>query len=229
MSEDDSSRGKRYAVACRTSWFWDVWDEGSVPGEWLRVREPDELARVEEFGPRYVFFPHWSEIVPASFVTQYECIGFHSAPLPYGRGGSPVQNMIVRGHEETELVAFRMTDELDTGEVYLRREMSLLGGGDEIYLRIGRLAAAMIEEIIREEPDPTPQEGDAVEFERRQPEQSRLPEDLTIREVFDRIRMLDAEGYPSAFIDHGDFRLRFSRPALRRGAVEADVRIERRD
>lgn len=227
----DGSAGRRYAMACRTPWLWDFWDDVELPGEWLQIRGPEELspAALESFDPRYVFFPHWSHHVPASIYEEWECVCFHCTPLPYGRGGSPVQNMIVRGHEETELVALRMVEEFDAGPVYLRRPMSLLGGGDEIFMRLSRLALDMTREIIEEEPEPRPQSGEPVTFKRRQPEESELPEGDSLRELFDFIRMLDAEGYPKAFLEHGDFRIEFSRPALRRGEIEADVSITRRD
>lgn len=223
----DESTGRRYAMACRTPWLWDFWDDVDLPGEWLEIRGPDELSRaeLESFDPRYVFFPHWSHHVPASIYEQWECVCFHCTPLPYGRGGSPVQNMIVRGHEETELVALRMVEEFDAGPVYLRRPMSLLGGGDELYIRIARLALDMTRKIIANEPQPQPQSGEPETFPRRQPDESELPKTETLKDVFDFIRMLDAEGYPKAFLEHGDFRIEFSRPALRRGEVEADVSI----
>jgi len=33
--------------------------------------------------------------------------------VPYGRGGSPLQNLIVRGHTETKLTALRCVRDLD--------------------------------------------------------------------------------------------------------------------
>lgn len=220
-----------YAVACRTDWFWDEWDKTSYSGSWLQIRSPEELTekKLVEFAPRFVFFPHWSHRVPDSIVKEFECVCFHAAPVPYGRGGSPVQNMIVRGHEKTELVALRMTSQLDAGPVYLRRNMSLLGGGDEIFIRLAKLTVEMIEEMIEREPEPTEQSGEPVVFKRRQPEDSRLPQEGSLRDLFDLIRMLDAEGYPAAFVEYGDYRIEFCRPALRRCAVEADVRIFAKD
>lgn len=221
----------RYAMACRTPWLWDLWAEANLPGRWLEIRGPEELtaSALEAFDPRYVFLPHWSRRVPAEIHDRWECVGFHATPLPYGRGGSPVQNMIVRGHRETELVAFRMVEELDAGPVYLRRPMSLLGGGDEIFLRLSRLALDMAREIVENEPEPTPQTGEAVVFDRRRPEESRLPDEGGLERLFDFIRMLDAEGYPPAFLEHGPFRLELSSPVLRRGTLEADVTIRLRD
>jgi methionyl-tRNA formyltransferase len=41
----------------------------------------------------------------------------------------------------------------------------------------------------------------------------------------DFIRMLDAEGYPRAFLDHQGFRFEFSSARRKNGVLLADVRI----
>jgi methionyl-tRNA formyltransferase len=141
-----------------------------------------------------------------------------------------VQNLIARGHRDTQLTALKMSKAIDEGPVYFKQPMSLEGGGDEIYLRIARLAYQMMRRIIEERPEPLPQEGEATVFARRVPEQSALPAgaDSDLLGLFDHIRMLDAHGYPRAFVDVGSWRLELSRPALREGEVQADVRIFRK-
>ena len=67
-------------------------------------------------------------------------------------------------------------------------------------------------------------EADMTTFKRRTPEQSRVPEG-PIERLFDHIRMLDAEGYPPAFLEYDCFRFEFSRAALRTGRIMADVMI----
>ena len=149
--------------------------------------------------------------------------------MPFGRGGSPVQNLIARGVRETVISALRMTDEIDAGPVYRKRSLSLEGGGEEIFVRAARIMADMMVEIVETEPSPQPQEGEATVFRRRRPAQSRLPDDLSLPALFDHIRMLDAEGYPHAFLEVGPWRLELRRPALRTGEILADVRITRRE
>jgi methionyl-tRNA formyltransferase len=222
---------EKYVVACATPWFGRI-DKGAayeaLAVSYIGRREELTLAALDAIGPRYVFFPHWSWIVPEEILAAYECVCFHSTPLPYGRGGSPVQNMIARGHEETDVTALRMTRELDAGPVYCREKISLLGGGDEIFLRIAAAAARMIVRIAAEKPEPVPQAGEATVFKRRTPAQSALPQEGELKGVYDHIRMLDAEGYPPAFIEYGDFILELRRPALRGGGVEADVVIRKK-
>jgi methionyl-tRNA formyltransferase len=178
--------------------------------------------------PRYIFFLHWSTRVPEVLLKSYECVCFHMADVPFGRGGSPLQNLIQLGIRETKLTALRMVEELDAGPTYLKRPMSLEGGAEEIYLRAGRISSEIIAEIIRDEPLPKPQLGEAVVFKRRKPAESKIPENIKdFVGLHDFIRMLDAAGYPHAFIEYGGFRFEFTRAALYGDRVDADVTITR--
>lgn len=195
--------------------------------ECVNVSRPDELVPegMAALKPRYIFFPHWSWIIPESIWGKYECVIFHMTDVPYGRGGSPLQNLIARGHTETRLSALRCTGELDAGPVYLKRPLSLFGSAEEIYLRANALMAEMITEIATRRPEPTPQAGEVVPFRRRTPAESDMSSVAGLQGVFDHIRMLDAEGYPLAFLEIGNLRLEFSRASLRSNCVLADVRI----
>ena len=222
-------QSKRYVVAGYRPWNRRVFDEvvRHYPGQWRYMGSPGELTTeaLEAFGPRYVFFLHWSWKVPEAVTDAFECVCFHPTDLPYGRGGSPMQHMILSGADETVVSAFRMVREMDAGPVYLKRPMSLHGGGEEVFIRFSRLAADMIREMADTEPEPAPQTGEAVCFARRRPQDSRLGGQATLRQVHDFIRMLDAEGYPPAFLECGGLRLTLRRSALRNGRVTADVDI----
>jgi methionyl-tRNA formyltransferase len=73
---------------------------------------------LNEIKPTYVFFPHWSYIIPEEMYTNFECVMFHMTDLPFGKGGSPLQNLIARGIYETHITAFRCEKGLDTGPIY---------------------------------------------------------------------------------------------------------------
>lgn len=66
-------------------------------------------------------------MVPEAVLIAAECVCFHMTDVPYGRGGSPLQNLIVRKHKKTKLTALKMTEEIDAGPVYCKRELSLDG------------------------------------------------------------------------------------------------------
>lgn len=71
--------------------------------------------------PEWVFFPHWSYIIPAEVYVNMNCVIFHMTDLPFGRGGSPLQNLIARGIYETKLSALKCTAQLDAGDIYIKQ------------------------------------------------------------------------------------------------------------
>ena len=231
MKRPNKSVRKNYLVLGCKPWNRRLFDEvlSHFPGNWQYIGSPDDLSiqSVDQLRPRYIFFQHWSWKVPDELVNRFECVCFHMTDVPYGRGGSPLQNLIARGIRETKLTALRMTGEFDAGPVYAKEPLSLEGGAEEIYLRAARLSANMIRNIIRHEPKPLPQRGTPVSFKRRKPEESEVGTPASLEEFYDFIRMLDAEGYPRAFLHQSGFRFEFSRPALYDGRIVADVKITR--
>ncbi len=218
-----------YLVAGCKPWCRRVFDERirHFPGNWRYVETADQLNadRLREWSPRYVFFLHWSWKVAAEVYNTYECVGFHASDLPYGRGGSPIQNLIQRGRRSTTLTALRMVEQLDAGPVYMKAPLCLEGSAEEIYLRLNELAAGMIRELIEQTPVPTPQQGHAEPFRRRTPAESEIGDCDSLTRLHDFLRMLDADGYPRAFLRHRGFRFEFSRAVRYDGRIVADVTI----
>jgi len=193
------------------------------------ISKPAQLttAAVAAIDPQWIFVPHWSHWIPKSIWGPWPTVIFHMTDLPYGRGGSPLQNLIQQGHNSTMLTALRCGDELDSGDIYLKQPLSLYGSAEEIFLRADRLIEEMIEQIVREMPVAKPQQGEPFLFRRRTPDQSNLatcPEgDLSA--WYDQIRMLDAEGYPHAFLEANGMRLEFRRVCHRSDGLHADVKL----
>jgi len=177
--------------------------------------------------PRYIFFPHWSYLVPEEIYNNYECVIFHMTDLPYGRGGSPLQNLIQRGHKKTKISALQCEREMDAGPIYCKRPLCLEGSASEIFLRAASVIEEMIVDIVENEPIPILQEGEPVLFSRRCPEESDLNSASlqNLNNFFDFIRMLDAEGYPKAFIDLHDHRIELSRVQMEQDKLVGTFKI----
>jgi methionyl-tRNA formyltransferase len=200
------------------------------PGKWYLITELQDFTveKVDSINPKYIFFPHWSHIVPKKILNLATCVCFHGTDLPYGRGGSPLQNLITRGHTETVISALIMSEELDSGPILLKKRLSLHGLAEEIYIRSGVIVAEMIKTIIEDDLQPNDQIGETTLFKRRKPSQSEIPVELpNFIGLFNHIRMLDAESYPRAFFERGNFRYEISRPSLKTDEIVADVRIAR--
>lgn len=195
------------------------------------ITSPADLtfSHLAELRPRYVFFPHWSYRIPADVFENFECIIFHMTDLPFGRGGSPLQNLIARGIFETQMTALRCVEDIDAGPIYFKRPLSLHGAAEEIYLRASDVIENMIVEIIKTNPKPLEQTGEPTYFKRRTPVEGNLLDVTSLDQAFDLIRMLDADGYPKAFINAGNLRLEFTRASHKTGSLIADVRITLRD
>ncbi|MBT4690879.1 MAG: methionyl-tRNA formyltransferase [Rhodospirillaceae bacterium] len=218
-----------YIIATIKPWNISVMEEKiqTLPGEWHLITEKDQLTveLINTINPRYVFFPHWSWIVPQGILETADCVCFHMTDVPFGRGGSPLQNLIARGHRETMISALQMTDVLDAGPVYMKTCLDLDGSAQEIFERAAVTISDMMGRIAAEEPSPVAQSGTVVEFARRRPEQSLLPETGSLRQLYDHIRMLDADTYPRGFIQHGDFRMEFSSSQLSGDTLNAQITI----
>ena len=218
-----------YIIACNRHWCESLTEilEAETGHKFHLIANKDGLTMevVEKINPEYIFFPHWSSIIPEGIYSKYECVIFHMTDLPYGRGGSPLQNLIVRGHQETMLSALKSEEELDAGPIYLKEKLSLHGSAEEIYIRASKQIETMIVKILSEKPEPIEQEGEILSFKRRNPEQGDWSEASSLEEIFDTIRMLDATGYPPAFIEVGPYKLEFSRASLKTDEVIADVKI----
>lgn len=218
-----------YIVAGTKPWNRKIFDEiiTSYPGKWHFINNSNDLEynKVARLNPRFIFFLHWSSKVTEEIFNSYECVCFHMTDVPYGRGGSPLQNLILHGHRRTKLTALQMVEDLDAGPVYLKEDLCLEGDAEEIYIRASYLSAKMIHYIITNEPTPEPQVGNPVIFKRRTPKESRISEIPSLQSLHDFIRMLDAAGYPNAFLEYGGFRYKFSRAVMYNGKIISDVEI----
>lgn len=199
------------------------------PGTWSLISNPKKLTPklIKKIKPSYIFFPHWSWIVPEEILNLAECVCFHETNLPYGRGGSPIQNLIARGHSKTVISAIRMEKGVDAGPVYLKRPVSLAGSAQEIFERNAKIVAGMIFDIIKRRIIPKPQKGKVVVFKRRTPDQGNIANlsDSSLNKVYDLIRMLDAKTYPKSFLEIASFRFEFTQAQKIKNKIIARVEI----
>ena len=192
----------------------------------FETRESLTLEALDKINPRYIFFPHWSWMIPPEIWGKYECVVIHETDLPYGRGGSPIQNLIARGHTESKITALQVDAGLDTGAVYMKKDFALSGTAAEIFERVSDMVfSEVIPEIIKQEPQPVAQTGEVTVFKRRKPEDGNIALADTLGGAFDLIRMLDAAEYPKAFFETEHLRFEFSQAKFEGGKLSAQIDI----
>ena len=222
----------RYLIATTKSWNIENYNrlkETYTNYEFMMITDKADLtvSLLESYKPRYIFFPHWSWIIPEEIYNNYECVVFHSTDLPYGRGGSPLQNLIVRGVYNTKVSAIKVCSGIDAGPIYMKEPIDISeGNADSILSRISDVVfEKMIPRFLAGDLIPVKQEGNVVKFNRRKPEQSEIPDGLTQRQIYDYIRMLDGEGYPAAFKVYDKGKMLFTQASLKNGVVTAQVQF----
>ena len=121
---------KKIIIACSKQWFLKSEDVK----RFLKKKNVILITNKNKFNertlskikPDIIFFPHWSYKVNKKIVNKFNCICFHTAPLPFGRGGSPIQNLIVN-FEKSPVCAIKMIDQIDAGPIYMKRNIKLNG------------------------------------------------------------------------------------------------------
>ena len=218
----------KYLVATIKSWNirnFSILKDKFPGSDFMMVNKKDDLtiSLLESYRPKYIFFPHWSWIIPEEIYRNYNCVVFHMTDLPFGRGGSPLQNLLVRGIYNTKVSAIKVCSGVDAGPVYFKEAVDISeGNADEIFSRISDIIfTKMIPRFLEEELLPVEQSGEVVSFKRRRPEESEIPDGLSQRQIYDYIRMLDGEGYPTAFKKYDRGRIYFTSAKLANGIVTA--------
>jgi methionyl-tRNA formyltransferase len=206
---------KTCVILSEKSWNKDIVNNLSKTQKninWILINNRKEfnLDYLESVKADIIFIPHWSYIIPKDIFEKYECIVFHMTDLPFGRGGSPLQNLISRGIYNTKISALKVEKGIDTGDIFLKENLALDGTATEIFERADLIIQKMIISILKNNIKPFPQNGKVTEFKRRKPQESNINELETLRKVYDYIRMLDADGYPKAYLENNFFKFEFN-------------------
>ncbi len=222
----------KIVIASSKDWFFKktkLMNHKELDIELIKSKNKLNMSNLKKLNPKYIFFPHWNWKVSSDILINFECIAFHTAPLPYGRGGSPLQNLIIRGFREAPLCALKMTDEIDGGPIYMKKNISLEGSLEQIFSRISIVSQEMIFEICHNKVEPKKQEGEIYFFKRLSHKDNELNFDLSFEKIYDQIRMLDADEYPKAFVNLGNFKIEFTNASYDNDELKANVRFIKKE
>lgn len=183
------------------------------------------LEYLESINPEWIFFFHWSEIVQKEIFERFKCVVIHTGNLPDDRGGSPIQNQILKGSISTMVNLIEMKSEVDSGGIYLSGPMTLQGNLNDIWSTIAKISSKLIIQCVENVLSPIPQFGIPNIYKRKKDNKLIFDNDKDISYIYDQIRMLDGDNYPSTYIEIGKYKLEFSRAKIENGVIISDVRI----
>ncbi|MBO8217656.1 formyltransferase family protein [Prochlorococcus marinus] len=214
-------------IICNSKRWFKLDKKISANFEVITISEKDDLNFdfISFYKPDYIFFVHWSWKVKKEIFKNFKCIVFHTAPLPYGRGGSPIQNLILSGFKESPVCAIKMEEELDSGAVYSSLNICLEGSLKEIFSRLNKVINKLIIKIIKNNIIPKAQEGKIHEFKRLSYKDNEIPNDINLEKFYDFIRMVDFEDYKKSYILYGDIKIEFSKAKYRNKSIICNCKI----
>ena len=184
----------------------------------------NDINKISEINPDVIIIFHWPNIIPKCVYTKFKCVTIHTGNLPDDRGGSPIQNQILRGKMFSKVNLIEVTDPLDSGGIYCSKEISLQGSLDDIWNAIAQATIILLKNFLNKKMKPVPQKGSPKSFKRKTNNKIILN---NIESIHDQIRMLDGEGYPNSFVELDGFRFEFRNSKLINNEIESIVKIKK--
>ena len=210
-------------IACVSNrkWAIKIYEElkASTKHKYLIIKSNSQYnkKKIISFNPDFILFYGWGKKVDNNLVENYKCLMLHPSPLPKYRGGSPIQNQIIRGETKSAVTIFRMNHKIDAGKIYSSEKISLKGSLEDIFNEIIEKGVKITKNILLNKYKPFEQDDSkATFFKRRKPKDSEITIDeiknKDIRYLYNKIRML-ADPYPNAFISTMDGKKLFIKSA----------------
>ena len=116
------------------------------------LRSEESFEKLKSYKPDVIIVAAYGLILPSNVLDlpEYGCINIHGSLLPRWRGAAPIERAIMAGDEITGITIMRMDEGIDTGDMILKRELSI--GEQENFVslmdRMKTLGAEMIIEVL---------------------------------------------------------------------------------
>lgn len=190
------------------------------------INSPDELTCIQKSHTSgVILFPHWSWKIPSEVLKKFVCIGFHPTDLPFGRGGSPFQNLIRYGINETVVTSFLICEQMDAGDILHKSILKIPQTNIQSMLELySNVIEVHVRILMESSVTPRKQVGEVINFSRINDNFLDF-EKMEINQIFDEIRMVDGVGYKPARIEHTNHTLFFSDALLENGSLTAKVTV----
>lgn len=127
----------------------------------------------------------------------------HESDLPKGKGFAPLTWQILEGASTVPVCLIEAENEVDSGNIYLRKELYFDGYElcDDIRRAQGEISVDICLEFLssNSSPEGKPQQGESTFYQRRSPKDSELDINKSIAEQFNLLRTVDNKDYPAFF------------------------------
>lgn len=102
--------------------------------------------------PDLIVVVAYGKILPVNILElpKYGCVNVHASLLPKYRGAGPIQWSLLKGETETGVTTMYMAQGLDTGDMILKKSLSILPDetADQLHDRLSALGAELLLETL---------------------------------------------------------------------------------
>jgi len=193
-----------------------------------KLRDPQAVAELQALAPDLIVVVAYGQILPQAVldIPKHGCINVHASLLPKYRGAAPINKVIVDGESETGVTTMLMDIGLDTGDMLVKRSMSI--GADEtagqLHDRMAPLGREAMDETLRQLCAGTlkPQkqnEADTCYASMMKKEDGLIDWSLPAQTIHNLVRGLDP--WPAAYTSLNGETLKISKTAVEAGSAAA--------
>lgn len=124
-----------------------------------RIRDPQCVEELKKYGADVIVVIAFGQILPKEILemTPYGCINVHASLLPKYRGAAPIQWAIIEGETVTGVTTMQMDEGLDTGDMILKKEVSVSEDetGESLHDKLAAAGAELCVETLKAVEDGT--------------------------------------------------------------------------
>ncbi len=117
-----------------------------------KIRDPEVIAELKKYSADIFVVAAFGQLLPEEVLNmpQYGCINIHASLLPAYRGAAPIQWAIINGEERTGITIQQMAKGLDTGDMLMKKEVTIdkKETGESLHDKLMEAAAELIVEAL---------------------------------------------------------------------------------
>jgi methionyl-tRNA formyltransferase len=127
-----------------------------------RLRDSLCIDGIQKIDCDYIVVAAYGQILPKEVLEHAPCINLHASILPYYRGASPIQQILLNGDSKTGVTAMLMDEGLDTGDIIKIEEIDV--DDDEmvesLFTRLTDVASELTIDVLKNFDSYTPLKQD---------------------------------------------------------------------
>lgn len=117
-----------------------------------KVKDPEFVQLLQQINCDVIVVVAFGQILSKEILEmpKYGCINVHASLLPRWRGAAPIQWAILEGDDVTGITTMQMNEGLDTGDILLKKEVSLTNEetGESLFERLSELGGPLLLETL---------------------------------------------------------------------------------